>query len=269
MRSEAFKAITAGDTIVGRAIRQAPIRFRPVAGHLFAANTLPAVDDASKALWRRIVVIQFNNEFSVDKGTADTDLAATIIATELPGVVLWALEGAARLLSRGSRGTYTIPQSHHAALAEWRLRTDQVAEFISEMTTPTTATAMRTPGRLLYDTYVAWAKRDGHRPLAGNNFGVRVKALGTPWAKPDKQILYSVALTPEANRIREAANRRGGPEYRPDPVIPSFRRDDAGNPRLVAPMAQVGAPPVVGPPPGPPGFAGGNGSGSNGNTPQG
>ncbi len=246
MRSEAFKAITAGDIIVGRAIRQAPVRFRPLAGHLFAANSLPAVDDASRAFWARVVLIPFSNEFSVDKGNADTDLAATIIADELPGIILWALEGAARLLARGPRAGYTIPSSHHAALAEWRLRADQVAEFLSEMTTPTTTSAMRTPGRLLFDTYVAWAKRDGHRPLASNNFGVRVKALGVPWAKPDKQILYSVALTPEANRIREAANRRVAPEYRPDPVIPSFRRDDAGNPRLVAPMAQVTVPPVMG-----------------------
>jgi phage/plasmid-associated DNA primase len=227
------------------------------------------VDDASKAFWRRIVVIQFTNEFSVDKGTADTDLAATIIATEMPGVVLWALEGAARLLSRGSRGTYTIPQSHHAALAEWRLRADQVAEFLSEMTTPTTVTAMRTPGRLLYDTYVAWAKRDGHRPLAGNNFGIRVKALGTPWAKPDKQILYGVALTPEANHIREAANRRGGPEYRPDPVIPTFRRGEDGNPSVIAPVPARPALPTPPYPPGPPGFRNDGGNGANGNFPQG
>lgn len=68
LRSEAFKAITAGDTIVARAIRKAPVRFRPVAGHLFAANTLPAVDDASRAFWARIIVITFNNVFSVDPG---------------------------------------------------------------------------------------------------------------------------------------------------------------------------------------------------------
>ena len=117
LRSEAFKAITAGDTIVARAIRKAPIRFRPVAGHLFAANTLPAVDDASRAFWGRIIVIPFNNVFSVDQGNADTDLASTIIATELPGVVLWALHGAARLLSRGAQrrlhhpGRATTPRS--------------------------------------------------------------------------------------------------------------------------------------------------------------
>lgn len=268
LRSESFKAITAGDAIVARAIRQAPVRFRPVAGHLFAANTLPAVDDASRAFWARMLIVPFNNEFSADRGNAETDLAQRIISTELPGIAVWALQGAARLIARGACATYTVPASHHAALDEWRLRADQVAEFLGEMTVETATPAMRTSGRMLYDTYAAWAKREGHRPLASNNFGVRAKKL-VRWAKPDKQIMYFVALTPEANRLREAAARRGPSEYLPDPVIPSFRRDSARNPLPNGTMAPAAAPVVPVCPPGPLGFSSGNGSGSNGSTPQG
>lgn len=183
-------------------------------------------------------------------------------------MVLWALQGAARLLSRGAGAAYTIPQSHHAALAEWRVRADQVAEFIAEMTVPASGPATRTSGRLLFDTYVAWAAREKRHTMASNTFGARVKALGVRWVKPDSQIMYAVSLTAEANRLREAASRRAGTEFRPDPVIPSFRRSESGNPSVVAPVpapAPLPSPPY---PPGPPGFNG-TGNGSTGNVPQG
>ena len=218
LRSEAFKAIIAGDTITARAIRRSPIQFKPVAGHILAANTLPAVDDCSKAFWARILIVTFNNEFSEQKGNVDRDLARTIIRDEMPGLATWALEGAARLLAQGSGASYTVPASHHAALVEWRLRADQVAEFLAEKTEPTTEPSKRTSGLALYAAFKTWAEVNGHKGMASNKFGERVKALGVRHVKPKDQRLYDVVLKEDTRRMSTFRREHAG--HPPDPVIP-------------------------------------------------
>lgn len=215
MRSEAFKAIIAGDLIIGRPIRRSPVQFRPIAGHLFAANALPPVDDGSPAFWRRLVIMTFNRRFP--DCAQEKDLAQTIISTEMPGIAVWALAGAARLLIQGAHMTYTIPSSHQAALDEWRLRADQVAEFIAEKTVPTTDPTRRTTASRLYAAYQRWAETNGHKPLASNKFGERVKALGVRHVKPHNERFYLVALSEDLLRFTSIPRR--DPDESSDPVI--------------------------------------------------
>jgi len=108
--SEAFKAIVTGDPIVGRIIRESPMTFRPKAGHYFAANRLPGTSDQTEGFWRRFVVLTFNRNLK-DDPTRDPEIVSKLL-TELPEIVSWLLEGAARLIRAKA---YTIPSSHHAA----------------------------------------------------------------------------------------------------------------------------------------------------------
>ena len=63
IRSEAFKAIVAGDQISGRQIYQQPFDITPIAAHAFAANSLPHVSDRSEGVWTRWLVLTFNRRF--------------------------------------------------------------------------------------------------------------------------------------------------------------------------------------------------------------
>lgn len=211
LRGEAFKAIIAGDRIMGRAIREAPREVVPRAGHLFAANTLPGVDDTSSAFWERLLVVTFNRTFAEHE--RDKTLKERIIATELAGVAAWALEGALRLMQRGIQGRYTEPASHAQALSEWRSRTDQVAQFLEEETLPITTLQQRTSGSALYGAYREWADKNGHRILSNSSFVDRVKARGIRSVKPDAQRLYEVMLrsTSAANLTRTSSFFRSAP----------------------------------------------------------
>lgn len=60
-------------------------------------NELPRLDDASGALANRFVVLQMTESFL---GREEHDLSATL-AKELPGILLWALDGLERLRERG------------------------------------------------------------------------------------------------------------------------------------------------------------------------
>ncbi len=196
--SESFKAIVAGDTIQARPIREAPFDFAPVAGHYFAANRLPGSNDTTHAFWRRFVVLTFSRTFREGDADRDPDIHTKIIAAELPAIVPWLLEGAARVLRQGG---YTIPPSHAAALASWKLCADQVALFLHERTVPSTSARPEwehdwTPAAGLYGTYRQWAEDEaGHRPpLARNKFGTRLAAVGTPWLKNERGAFYGVRV---------------------------------------------------------------------------
>lgn len=196
LASEKFKAIISGDATTGRHIRQAPFMFRPKAGHLFAANELPGTTDLSDGFWRRLVVLRFGRTFAPEE--QDAGLAAAIIATELPGVVAWALEGAARMLARGS---YIVPGSSVDAVAEWRKGADSVALFFAERTEPLEALfcndAKNGVGATkLYDEYRAWVPKVGMRQAGMGKFGKRAVQLGHAREHTDTGNFYMVRMKP-------------------------------------------------------------------------
>lgn len=214
MRGEAFKAIIAGDIVTARQIYQTPITFRPKAGHIMAANALPGSDDLTAAFWERVHIITFNRVFAQHE--RDKTLTARILATELPGVAFWALQGGARLLARGDHGAYTEPESHARVLAEWKLRADQVRQYVEERTRPTTEVSRRTQAMVLYADYKKWAQENGHRALANPGFGERLKALGIRKIKPHSQNFYevelvSVSATPPSDFYRTPPVGKAGP----------------------------------------------------------
>lgn len=175
--SESFKAIVSGDLIDARHIREAPFRFKPVAGHYFAANKLPGTRDQTRGFWRRFIVITFNRTFEGDP-ERDPLIGERIKAEHLPSVVWWLLKGAERLLQRGR---YTLPSSHEAALAAWKLESDQVAEFLDACATPVTLRIGEDKGTLaqvVYMLYRQWSLMAGHRNLLSSKaFGARLRLL--------------------------------------------------------------------------------------------
>lgn len=170
LESEAFKAIVAGDVVEGRHIREAPIEFRPIAGHLFAANTLPRVADRSDAVWRRWLVLTFNRRFerqpAAGQPTAKTDLVEEVLAADVPGILAWAMHGLARLLANRA---YTIPKSSREVLVAWRKDSNPVELFVDEEVLFVPAAS--TLGKLFYGRYAAWCSENGFKyPLAHPNF---------------------------------------------------------------------------------------------------
>ena len=195
LASEALKAVISGDAIMGRAIGRNPVKFRPIAGHIFAANALPEVSDQSPAFWSRFVVIDFKRRF--EEADQDRNLARKIIETELPGVALFALQGAVRLAAQGAHAQYTLPSSHVRLLEAWKVAGDTVARFVQEKTVITHGTAERTRFQPLYDRYEAWSYAHRAQPVAQNKFGERLKALGHRPVKPDDHVLYNLKLVDE------------------------------------------------------------------------
>lgn len=200
VESEPFKAIIAGDVIIGRPIREAPVAIRPIAGHFFPANGLPGTTDQTEGFWRRFVVRTYNRSF---KGDPDRDrhIATKILSTERAAIVSWLIDGAVRLLRQGE---YTIPPSHFEAIGRWRKNANQVALFVdSEMRR---VEQYATPAADVYEAYVRWAERNRHRAMASNTFGNRLALLGLESKKTKTGWKYPLVFLTAADRAADDTN---------------------------------------------------------------
>jgi putative DNA primase/helicase len=127
--TERFKQIISGEDVTGRPIREMPVTFRPSAGHIFACNNFPRLSDNSKGMWRRLLVLRCDASFGKNDGLR-ADLVEAF-RKEAPQILLWALEGARRLMAQGD---YTYPQSHFEEEAQWRGSNDKSLQFVTDCT---------------------------------------------------------------------------------------------------------------------------------------
>jgi P4 family phage/plasmid primase-like protien len=180
LRSESFKAIVAGDPIKARSPFERPFFFRPVAGHIFAANTLPRVNDRSEAVWGRFILLKFERRFFKDakpgQARAQVGLAEALVASEVPGTLAWAVEGVERLLANGGR--YTVPASSDAEVRAWKRDSDKLESFFDDEVDINPA--MRLKSSKAYAHYLGWCERNGvHQQfrLDAPNFGKQFRRV--------------------------------------------------------------------------------------------
>lgn len=188
MESDVFKAIVAGDIVDGREPTKSVFNFRPIAGHFFAANTLPGTTDQSFGFWRRFIVIGFNRNF--EREGADKRIVESVLEDGHDGILTWLVDGAARLARRGS---YTIPVSHDSLHTKWRGDSDSVAMWLQECVERADRPCSK--GRELFKQYQSWASAGGYKPVAENKWGERMRRNGFEREGGDR--LYPA-------RIREA-----------------------------------------------------------------
>lgn len=92
--SDQIKRLVSGQEITADRKYQEAVRFRPVAKFVFAVNKLPKVNDTSEALYRRFRIVPFNVVIPVDERDP---LLGEKLAQEVDLILLWALDGLARL----------------------------------------------------------------------------------------------------------------------------------------------------------------------------
>lgn len=93
---------------------------------VLASNELPAFSDASAALANRFLPFKFNTSFL---GKEDHGLTARLLK-ELPGIVLWALDGLARL---NQRGYFQRPKSADELASDLVDQTSPIRAFVDEL----------------------------------------------------------------------------------------------------------------------------------------
>ena len=189
-----FKAIITGDPTSARQIYQRPFTFRPRCAHIFSANEYPRALDTSDGFWRRVLVLTMNRRFD---GTPEEirDLAQTITAQELEGVLAWAAQGARRLMAQGG---YTRVASCEAAVAVWRRDSDPVALWVDERTTPATEDDGGMLATELFRDYRSWSEAYSFPVHNLISFSKALTRLLGPSKHTERGNVHSLWLRPRA-----------------------------------------------------------------------
>ena len=149
-----------------------PFVMRPFATCWFGTNHMPHTRDFSDALFRRALILMFNNVFKSELGNCDPSLRDTL-TRELPGILNMALNAYAKAIARG----FTMPKSCIEARDEWRLEADQVAQFIDSECVRDDKEEVQ--AQLLYGAYREWTRNSGiNQPLTMKSFRKRLDVLG-------------------------------------------------------------------------------------------
>lgn len=135
---------------------------------IMASNETPSFSDSSGALANRFIMFRFNTSFL---GREDRGLSARLMQ-ELPGVVLWALDGLDRLTGRGYMVT---PESGRELSDEMREQSSPIGAFVADKCVLDARYSIdRTH---LFNAWRTWCQEQGmDHPGTQASFGRRLSA---------------------------------------------------------------------------------------------
>jgi putative DNA primase/helicase len=139
-----------------------PVRF------MVLTNELPRLGDASGALAGRFLVLRLLKSFY---GAEDTALTGRLLQ-ELPGILLWAIEGLRRLLQRGR---FHQPESALPLVQDLEDLSSPVSVFVRERCE--LGAAFKAPVRDLYAAWQNWCEANGKKDVGtAQTFGRDLRA---------------------------------------------------------------------------------------------
>src|SRR5262249_51024426 len=133
---------------------------------LVISNELPRFGDASGAIANRFIVLTLSESWL---GKENTELTRELLA-ELPGILNWALDGLARLVSQGR---FTEPVSSRDAVVALQDLASPVAAFVRECCDRGPYEIER---RTLYTAWRQWAEDTGNHVGSEATFGRNLSA---------------------------------------------------------------------------------------------
>jgi P4 family phage/plasmid primase-like protien len=164
-----IKALTGGDPITARFMRQDFFTFQPQFKLIIAGNHKPALTSVDEAIRRRIHLIPFT--VTIPPAERDPRLAEKL-RTEWGGILAWAIEGCLEWQRRG----LAPPEAVRAATDEYLAEEDVVSSWVAERCT--TGTSEWGAGQYLWKDFRVWAEGNNERPGTRKSFADALKAHG-------------------------------------------------------------------------------------------
>jgi putative DNA primase/helicase len=136
---------------------------------LILSNELPKFTDASGVIAHRFLPMRLVTSFL---GREDKTIEHDIVATELPGVLNWALEGLTRL---GNRGRFTWPSSAEEEIQRIQDLASPVAAFVRERCTVEPNGSVDVED--IWKTWKAWAEDNGQGRITKQQLGADLRSI--------------------------------------------------------------------------------------------
>lgn len=166
-----LKQLTSGERVLIKHLYVDPRETNDYGKFVAAFNALPRAE-VTFGYFRRLIILPYL--VTIPQEEIDRQLTAKL-RQELPGILNWVLESLPRLMSCGE---FTVSENCEKALDQYRLQSDNVRLFLSEMCEPSEYTTCATD---LFDAYHNYCVGSSLNALGRNRFYERLeKLVGTP-----------------------------------------------------------------------------------------
>jgi putative DNA primase/helicase len=187
-----IKSLASSDRLSASHKYKNPFEFDPTFKIIMPGNNPPGIRDGSHGMTRRIHVLPFRKKFTDEE--ADKELPLRIIADEIDGVLMWAVEGALEWQRTGLRP----PQQVQDATRAYAESADLIGHWMEDNTTKESAGQKPIPTNTLYQDYKQYAYTAGKKdPGTLNWFTRQMKRRGfdsVPMGNPTKRCMSGIWL---------------------------------------------------------------------------
>jgi|GEM_PF-3871160 len=151
-----LKRIRGGDLLNAKNLYEGPFQFRPYAKMIFSANALPPTEDSSSGFYRSFLFARFPKKFDVQE--RNVNIKKEIIASEMPGVFNFAMQGLYRLLENGF---FSNERTMEESAEFYEGQVESISDYIYERLEITYHAADFEIRDEVYDDYFNWCKEQG------------------------------------------------------------------------------------------------------------
>lgn len=161
-----IKQLTGDKTLTARFMRGDEFTFDITHKHILAGNFKPRFKGDDFAMQRRMVLVPFTQRF---EGLRRDDHLRDKLVAEYPGILAWAIEGAAKWCESG----LLIPESVQTSSKEYMAEQDDLALWIEECCT--VADGLKAKSSELFQSFDQWKRRNGENAGSNKNFSQRLE----------------------------------------------------------------------------------------------
>lgn len=165
----ALKDLGSNDLLTTRPLFKESFQFQPTHQLWLYGNHLPRISGGDSGVWRRLSLLPFDQ--AIPKSKIDKDFGE-ILKHELAGILNWALKGCLAWQKSGVEPPLHVQK----ATKGYRSEMDVVSQFIDEQIEECIDNEVR--ANFVYTTYVAWAHKQGERPISNTAFGLALTERG-------------------------------------------------------------------------------------------
>jgi putative DNA primase/helicase len=181
------KQLTGGDILVARRMREDFTEFEPTHKLWIAANHRPSVRGTDEAIWRRILVVPFDEfipEPDRDRGLPEA------LRVERAGILAWMVRGCMEWQENGLQPPALVREAGHT----YRTDMDAVARFIDERVG--LERGARTAASDMFAAYQQWSEDVGEAPVSQKRFGTSLTERGFKKQKGGTVVYLNTRLMP-------------------------------------------------------------------------
>jgi len=175
--TELLKQITGQDTLDAEMKnKQKPLKFTSFAKFFIQANHLPIVNDTTLSFWDRVLILEFKETFTDEKGNRLEDVEKTWLEDEeeRSGILNWMIAGLKRL-TENSRFTHT--KSQDEMILVFKQASDPMGAFLTDPKECIYGPNLYTTRDNLYNRYKEYVENLGLEIEPPRRFADRIRRL--------------------------------------------------------------------------------------------